>query len=586
MQLRIVLPWSKSSLLGLVQSFLCLSFVFISHSSFAQEMCTLTVMKNGTGSGTVTDTGIDCGTDCEQTYVCGTVVTLMQMADPDSEFAGFTGDSDCADGQVTVDANKECTATFDLKPTLTVNIAGTGTGKVTDTDIDCEPNCSASFATDSVVTLTAVSDPVSSTFGGWSGDCSNGSFTTQVTMDANKECTATFNLKPEFSLNVTIAGTGTGKVTDTGIDCEPTCSADFFEGTVVSLMETADTGSEFAGWSGDPDCSDGQVTMDGPKNCVATFDLKTFNLEVATSGDGSGVVTSSPGDIDCGDNCSGTFDFGTVVDLTATPDKGSVFEEWTGDEDCMDGQLTMDVAKNCTAVFNVAPPDHFLCYKTQPRSIKVGNEVSLKDQFETKDYMIKKSIGICNPADKDGEGIQDPDGHLQMYKIKRAKGESKSAKQTNITVENQFGIISVDTKKADRLLVPTAKSLDGFPEPLDDSSRLDHYKCYKVKLSSGQRFSNDLQATVVDEFDQETLYNIKKPERLCNPVDKNGEGIKNRENHLLCYKIKRVRGEPRNEKVEGIRVTNQFGSATLRTRGPSGVKELCVPSIKTITESQ
>jgi len=549
------------------------------------EACTLKVIKAGTGTGTVTDTGIDCGTDCEQIYACGTKVDLTQMADSGSEFVGFTGaDSDCSDGQVNVDADKECTAIFDLKPTLTVKIAGAGSGKVTDTDINCEPNCSANFPKDSVVNLTAAADPVSSDFAGWSGDCSNGSVTTQVTMDADKECTATFNLKDKFSLNVSIAGTGTGKVADTAIACEPDCSASFFEDTVVKLTAMADPDSDFAGWSGD--CPNGsattQVTMDANKSCTAAFDLITFVLQVGTAGNGSGTVMSSPGDIDCGDTCSGTFPIGTDVDLTATADDGSVFKEWTGDCDA-DGMVTMDAAKNCTAVFNIAAPDHFLCYNIKPKRKFSSLEVSLSDQFEKKEYRVKKSHRLCNPADKNGEGIQDPESHLVAYKIKRVKGESKSEKRTDVRVENQFGVISVETKQPDRLLVPTAKSLDGDAKSLDGSSSLDHYKCYKIKLSSGQSFPNDLQASVVDQFDQETLYDIKKPQRLCNPVDKNGEGINNDndENHLLCYKIGRASGEPKHEKVEGIRTTNQFGSGEVTAKK---AKELCVPSIKTISD--
>ncbi|RMD71232.1 MAG: hypothetical protein D6819_02230 [Gammaproteobacteria bacterium] len=75
---------------------------------------TLTVQKAGTGTGTVTSDppGIDCGADCSETYTSGTLVILTATPDADSAFAGWGGDADCADGQVVMDADKTCTATF------------------------------------------------------------------------------------------------------------------------------------------------------------------------------------------------------------------------------------------------------------------------------------------------------------------------------------------------------------------------------------------------------------------------------------------------------------------------------------------
>jgi len=75
---------------------------------------TLTVTKDGNGSGTVTSspTGIDCGGDCTESYSTSTVVQLTPVPDPNSVFFQWTGDADCADGQLTMDANKTCIATF------------------------------------------------------------------------------------------------------------------------------------------------------------------------------------------------------------------------------------------------------------------------------------------------------------------------------------------------------------------------------------------------------------------------------------------------------------------------------------------
>jgi hypothetical protein len=75
----------------------------------------LTVRLVGQGSGIVTSTpsGIDCGEACTYDYDTGTVVTLAAQADESSLFAGFSGDEDCADGEVVLDQPRECIATFD-----------------------------------------------------------------------------------------------------------------------------------------------------------------------------------------------------------------------------------------------------------------------------------------------------------------------------------------------------------------------------------------------------------------------------------------------------------------------------------------
>jgi M6 family metalloprotease-like protein/uncharacterized delta-60 repeat protein len=84
----------------------------------AQQQYTLTVTSAGPGSGVITSNpaGIDCGADCEQDYIDGTVVTLTATPDPDSTFAGWSGDCAGINTQttVTMDADKTCTATFDL----------------------------------------------------------------------------------------------------------------------------------------------------------------------------------------------------------------------------------------------------------------------------------------------------------------------------------------------------------------------------------------------------------------------------------------------------------------------------------------
>jgi hypothetical protein len=173
---------------------------------------TLTVTKAGTGSGTVSSSpaGINCGADCLENYTNGTVVALTATAAAGSTFAGWSGEADCSDGSVTVNATKTCTATFNVQRfTLTVTKTGTGSGTVSSapTGITCGADCSELYNNGTTVTLTAAA-AAGSTFGGWSGDvdCVDG----VVTVSANKTCTARFNPTTASADLLVTALTGAG----------------------------------------------------------------------------------------------------------------------------------------------------------------------------------------------------------------------------------------------------------------------------------------------------------------------------------------------------------------------------------------
>jgi hypothetical protein len=80
---------------------------------------TLTVGKNGTGSGTVTSSpgAISCGATCSQTYTQGTVVTLTPTPTAGSTFTGWSGDCTGTGAcTVTMSQARSVTATFNLVP--------------------------------------------------------------------------------------------------------------------------------------------------------------------------------------------------------------------------------------------------------------------------------------------------------------------------------------------------------------------------------------------------------------------------------------------------------------------------------------
>jgi hypothetical protein len=83
-----------------------------------QQHYTLSVTKAGIGRGKVTSQpeGIVCGTDCDESYVSGTTVTLTATPQLGSLFNGWQG-CDAANG-------KSCTVTVDRARSVTANFLG------------------------------------------------------------------------------------------------------------------------------------------------------------------------------------------------------------------------------------------------------------------------------------------------------------------------------------------------------------------------------------------------------------------------------------------------------------------------------
>ena len=142
-------------------------------------------------------------------------------------------------------------------------------------------------------------------------------------------------IPPDQLLTLDNTGTGSGTVTSNppGIDCGPTCSHAFAYNTTVSLTALASSGSSFTGWSGSACYGAGTCTvkMDAARSVTATFTLNSYQLRIGImDGGGSGTITSSPPGIYCGSTCVSSFEYNTVVTLTALPTAPSIFGGWSG----------------------------------------------------------------------------------------------------------------------------------------------------------------------------------------------------------------------------------------------------------------
>lgn len=330
-------------------------------------MSELSVSKTGMGDGNITSAnpaGMNC--DSSASEVCdiavpnGLEVTLTATADGSSIFNGWGGD--CSGSgmstMITVNADANCTADFETQQfnvDVSINPAGGGSVTSSPSGINCPGTCSQLFDINAFINLTETPDP-DFNFVNWTGDsdCSDGDIDDLM---EDTSCIANFTIK-RFTVTVNIEGDGTGTVTSTptGINCPGDCSEEYDIHTMVTLNETTNPDSDFLGWTGPADCSDGIIQdLTADITCTATFNLKRFTLNITKSGAGDGTITSVPVGIDCGADCDEVYIIGTEVDLTALADPVSIFTGFTGHADCVDGMVTMLSDLTCNANFDFLP---------------------------------------------------------------------------------------------------------------------------------------------------------------------------------------------------------------------------------------
>ncbi|HEX6869858.1 MAG TPA: galactose oxidase-like domain-containing protein [Micromonosporaceae bacterium] len=293
-------------------------------NSAAVVLRTLTITGLGTGSGTVTApaaggqpelscriiSGVAASTGCVVSYPSGTVVVLTATPDAlnsfDSWGGGCTGSGGC---QVTMNINRTVRAKFVPDKVLTVNGGGVGAGTVTSQAgltpaVDCSitagtPSgaCQVGYPNGTSVTLTPTAAS-GSVFNGWSGGCT-GMGTCTVSMTTSRTVKAAFKPAITYRLTVSGSGAGTGTVTSQAglipaINCTITsgqaaqtgCSADYLNGTGVTLTPVPAPNHTFSGWSG-PCTLQGStcaLTMGANRNVTAAFNPVGSSATEATLG--------------------------------------------------------------------------------------------------------------------------------------------------------------------------------------------------------------------------------------------------------------------------------------------------------------
>lgn len=287
------------------------------------------------------DGRIDCGPRCSVRYRRGAVVSLR--ATPDSFFGFDHWGGGCVGSAprcfVAVDGPRTVSATF-VRKTAHLSLTVSGPGSVTSvpSGIECGragEQCSADFPAGTQVTLTP---EVSSggLFGVWSERCrSAGGGPCTFAADGDVVVLAAFGHEdpdPDQP-QLTVVPEGSHVTSNPpGIDCPPTCQAEFPSGTLVTIQ------GDIKKWNGlcvgvvrqcaiILDNSDGTGTGGPPP------DPKPRPLGVNVSVSGPGMVLAAGG-IRCGRttlfDCEGFFAEGSTVVLKAAPGRRGRFVFWSG----------------------------------------------------------------------------------------------------------------------------------------------------------------------------------------------------------------------------------------------------------------
>ena len=251
-------------------------------------------------------------------------------------FSHWSGNALGSDSPLTlnINSNLSVTANFTLNQYLLTVNSGSG-GTVSE---------SGNFTHGDVATISATPDN-GYVFAGWSGIGITDPSAEQTTVEMNetKTVSASFSLN-QYSLTL-LKGEG-GSVIGEG---------NFSHGSNASIEAIPDTGYTFAGWSGEgvqnQNAMTTTVTMTQTRTITAFFTIEDYILELnATTG---GNVTGD-----------GNYTHGQVIAITALPQSGYQFDEWSGD---IDGNLSsssrsiiMDSNKSITAKFIPVTENNFV----------------------------------------------------------------------------------------------------------------------------------------------------------------------------------------------------------------------------------
>lgn len=274
-------------------------------------------------------------------FAQGSITTVSAIPSTGYTFTSWTENgtvvSTSSNYQFTMVGNKVLVANFTPIPAgsfavvLSSNPAagGTNTG-------------SGAYSAGSTVTITSVANP-GYTFLNWTenGNIVSTSSSFQIILTSNRSFVANYRVIPASQFAVILSSNPTAGGTTDG-------EGSFPSGTSVTITAKNNVGYTFLNWT---DKTTGTIASTSPnytftlsanRNFVANFVLNTYTLNVTAV---NGTVNKAPN--------QATYNHGSTVQLTASPNTGYTFSSWSGDATGSANPLTvtMTANKNITANF-------------------------------------------------------------------------------------------------------------------------------------------------------------------------------------------------------------------------------------------
>jgi hypothetical protein len=366
----------------------------------------LSTLSSPTAGGSISPSG--------GSYVDKTEVTLTATPAAGYRFDHWGGNATgvATTVEITMNSQKTVTAYFVKLDSLSVLTSPVGGGNVN----------IGSGIYDEGTELTLVAAPaIGYKFDHWEVDASGTSANIVITMNGDKTVKAVFS-KVVYTLENRLSPGGGGSV-------DP--PAGYYQaGANVTLTAIPATSYRFDHWGGDASgiSTTLNVVMDGNKTVTAYF-TRLYNLSASCSPTEGGTVSPT----------RGTYDTGTVVDLTATASLGYVFKNWSGTDSTgvNPTTVTMNSDKSVTVNFTKLTPHE----QTPINGELYGQIVSISIQLSAGQW-VQGEI-VANTYDI-GAQIQDPYGNVTKELGRIKQGTFSLQAQTtgtyNFVIYENYGI--------------------------------------------------------------------------------------------------------------------------------------------------
>jgi len=368
---------------------------------------TLSTSSNPAEGGSISPSG--------GSYVDKTEVTLTAAPAAGYRFDHWGGNASGVSNtvEITMNAQKTVTAYFTRRYNLSVSCNPTEGGGGVNIS-------SGTYDAGTGVTLVAT-PAIGYKFAHWEVDASGTSANIVITMDADKTVKAVFS-KVIYTLESRLSPGGGGSVDPPGGNYEA--------GASVTLTAIPATAYRFDHWGGDASgvATTLNVVVDANKTVTAYF-TRLYTLSTLSNPTEGGSVSPT----------RGTYDAGTVVNLTATAALGYIFKNWSGtDSNSVNPTaVTMNSDKSATVYFTKLTP-----HAQEPIDGELyGQVVSIQIQLSAGQWV--QGEVIANTYDI-GAQIQDPNGNVtkELGRIKQATFslQAQTSGTYNFVIYENYGI--------------------------------------------------------------------------------------------------------------------------------------------------